>query len=115
MSFMIFDTDGNVVAQYEDDFSARAAFHALAAFDPRTAEELALVEFDEHGTPVGEAHGVHETPLAVTLSAPAETLVWTSYLTFAANVSSVRKYVPQALMTWPAQRTESQPQDPVAA
>jgi hypothetical protein len=55
MDYMILDSAGNALAAFDDELTARATLHAMAAVDPESAEHVALLTYDDSGMPVGEA------------------------------------------------------------
>jgi hypothetical protein len=55
MYFVILDSTGNLVESFDDESSARAALERIVHDEPEAADHLALLTYDEHGEPVGEA------------------------------------------------------------
>ena len=54
-SFVILDSTANLVDSFDDEMQARAALQAIAQQDPDTADEYALLAYDDDGRAVGEA------------------------------------------------------------
>ncbi len=53
MTFSIFD-GGNLVASYDEEEAAIDALTQLVHDDPKSAEDVVLLTFDDRGEPVGE-------------------------------------------------------------
>ncbi len=52
---MILDSSGNLVESFDEERQARATLEQIVGEAPEAAEHLALVTYDEHGEPVGDA------------------------------------------------------------
>ena len=53
--FGIVDSGGNILAWYDDEVGARGALDRMVEAEPAAAEYLAVIQFDEHGYPDGDA------------------------------------------------------------
>lgn len=53
--YVIVDSTGNLVESFDDEREARATLEQIVGEAPEAAEHLALVTYDEHGEPVGDA------------------------------------------------------------
>jgi hypothetical protein len=67
MDYMILDSAGNALASFNDETTARATLHAIAAVEPEAAEHVVLLAYDDEGMPIGEALTVLDCPPAVTI------------------------------------------------
>jgi hypothetical protein len=54
-SYVILDSTANLVDSFDNEPEARAALEKIARQDPSTAEEYALLAYDDHGRPLGKA------------------------------------------------------------
>jgi hypothetical protein len=65
MYFAILSSDANLVEAFDQQEEALAALRALVEHDPEHADEYAILQYDEHGQPVGDAIlGVDQRTLA---------------------------------------------------
>jgi hypothetical protein len=64
MYYVILDSTGNLVESFDDENAARAALERMVHDEPEAADHLALLTYDEHGEPVGEAVTVSATSAA---------------------------------------------------
>ena len=55
MYYVILDSTGNLVESFDDETAARTALERMIHEDPEAADHLALLTYDEHGEPVGDA------------------------------------------------------------
>ena len=55
MFYAILDSTGNLVESFDEERQAGAMLERLVGEEPDTAEHLALLTYDEHGEPVGDA------------------------------------------------------------
>ena len=55
MTFVILASTGNLIDSFDEETEARAALEAIVEGDPSAAGEIALIEYDDDGMPVGEA------------------------------------------------------------
>lgn len=55
MYHVILDSSGNLVESFDEERQARATLEQIVGEAPEAAEHLALVTYDEHGEPVGDA------------------------------------------------------------
>ena len=55
MYYVILDSTGNLVESFDDERQARATLEQIVGEEPQAAEHLALLIYDEHGEPVGDA------------------------------------------------------------
>jgi hypothetical protein len=55
MYYVILDSTGNLVESFDEERQARAMLERLVGEEPDAAEHLALLTYDEHGEPVGDA------------------------------------------------------------
>lgn len=55
MNYMIFDGAANLVESFDEEHEARHALEEIARQDPESADEYAMLAFDDDGHPVGEA------------------------------------------------------------
>ena len=55
MYYVILDSSGNLVESFDDERQARATLQQIVGEEPEAAEHLALLTYDEHGEPVGDA------------------------------------------------------------
>jgi hypothetical protein len=53
--YVIIDTNANLVESFDQEAEARAALEQIVRQDPDTADEYAMVQYDNNGRPVGEA------------------------------------------------------------
>ena len=53
--YVILDSTGNLVESFDDERQARATLQQIVGEEPEAAEHLALLTYDEHGEPVGDA------------------------------------------------------------
>lgn len=74
MDYMILDSDGNALASFTDEVTARATLQAIALVEPAAANHTALLTYDEDGMPVGEALFAWDVPSPVTVL-PSEFVV----------------------------------------
>jgi hypothetical protein len=55
MNFVILDSTANLVDAFDQEDEARAALETIVQQDPESADEYALLTYDDAGHPVGEA------------------------------------------------------------
>jgi hypothetical protein len=55
MRYVILDSTANLVDSFDDADEARAALAEIVRLDPHSADEYALLTYDETGRPVGDA------------------------------------------------------------
>ena len=55
MTFVILATTGNLIDSFDQEAEARAALEAIVEADPDAAGEVAIIEYDADGMPVGDA------------------------------------------------------------
>ena len=53
--YVILDSTANLVESFDDEAEARAALQEIVRQDPESADEYALMPYDDHGHPSGEA------------------------------------------------------------
>lgn len=53
--YVILDSTANLVDSFDREDEARAALEKIAREDPDSADEYALLTYDDHGHPVGAA------------------------------------------------------------
>lgn len=58
MYFVILDSTGNLVESFDSEREARATLEQIVRDEPEAAEHLAILTYDEHGKPVGDAIAV---------------------------------------------------------
>jgi hypothetical protein len=52
--FTVLDEDGNLIASYDDEPSAREALERIVDAEPAARGRVALIAYDATGHPVGE-------------------------------------------------------------
>lgn len=55
MNYVIFDSTANLVDAFDREDEARAALEKIVHDDPDSADEYAMLTYDDAGHPVGEA------------------------------------------------------------
>lgn len=71
---MILDSAGNALAAFADEWSARAALHAMIKVEPDAADHVVLLAYGDDGIPVGEALSPADVAPAVNVE-PSEFVV----------------------------------------
>jgi hypothetical protein len=61
MYFTLLDSAGNLIDSFDDEQDAQRALAAILRSDPDASGEVAIVRYDDHGEPVGEAMTVPPT------------------------------------------------------
>lgn len=64
MCYVILDSSGNLIESFDQEPEARAVPDQIVREEPEAAEHVALLAYDDHGEPVGDA---------ITISAPTTT------------------------------------------
>jgi hypothetical protein len=54
-SYVILDSTANLVESFDQEAEARAALEAIVRQDPESADEYAMLTYDDEGQPTGEA------------------------------------------------------------
>lgn len=55
MYFVILDSTANLVDSFDSEDEARGALRDLVEQDPESADDYAMLAYDDHGAPIGEA------------------------------------------------------------
>lgn len=55
MTFVLLASTGNLIDSFDREAEARAPVDAIVEADPDAAGEVAIIEYDDDGMPVGEA------------------------------------------------------------
>ena len=63
MYYALFDSTGNLIESFTDEQEAREALDELAHDNPDSADELALLAYDDDGRPVGRAITASANPV----------------------------------------------------
>jgi hypothetical protein len=53
--FVILDSTANLVESFDRESEARAALEAIVQQDSESADEYAILKYDDNGNPVGQA------------------------------------------------------------
>jgi hypothetical protein len=53
--YVILDSTGNLVDSFDTEAEAHAELERIVKQDPDAADEYAMIQYDDHGHPVGEA------------------------------------------------------------
>lgn len=53
--YVIIDSNANLVEAFDQEVEARAALEGIVQQDPDSADEYAMLQYDNSGHPVGEA------------------------------------------------------------
>lgn len=53
--FVILDCTANLVESFDQESEARDALETIVQQDPDSAEEYAILKYDDNGNPVGQA------------------------------------------------------------
>jgi hypothetical protein len=100
MDYMILDSAGNALASFEDELTARATLHAIAAVDPEAREQVVLLAYDDDGMPVGDAVTVIDCDPPVSVE-PSSFVFGLSTSALIRRVSSSQKrYVAPSAPVW---------------
>jgi hypothetical protein len=62
MYYTLLDSAGNLIDSFDDEQEAQRALAAILGSDPDANGEVAIVRYDDHGEPVGEATTVPPAP-----------------------------------------------------
>jgi hypothetical protein len=100
MDYMILDSAGNALASFEDELTARATLHAIAAVDPDAAEHVALLAYDDAGMPVGDALTVVDCDPPVSVEPSLFVSVRTTEALIRRVSRDQKRYVPLSLPIW---------------
>jgi hypothetical protein len=55
MHYSLLDSAGNLIDSFDDEHEAHEALTAILRADPDASGEVAIVTYDDHGEPTGEA------------------------------------------------------------
>jgi hypothetical protein len=53
--YVILDSTANLVESFDREAEARDALEAIVQRDPESADEYAILKYDDNGNPVGQA------------------------------------------------------------